>query len=865
MHKVLNFLTVLFAFSFIALKLNASGVITTVAGDLLPGNENAATATLIFPAGIAVDNQGNVYIVDNYTEKVKKLDPNGNLTDLGVPDLSQPCGVVADTSGNIYISDTGHGLIKQRDSLGIITTIAGDGGTANRKYLGPISAAGVSLISPLGLALDQSGNLYIADKSNSSIRKLQLGSNLISTLAGRAGTIAGRNTTFSGDGGQAIDADLQYSFGVAVDSVRNVIYIADTFNHRIRKVDSLGVITTVAGSISGYGAEPVNDPLGDTCPQGYRGDGGPATSAMLDTPTGLAVDSAGNLYIADTGNCVIRKVDTNGIITTVAGTIPLLNGTNPINTFAQSGYSGDGGPATSAKLNAPYAIACDSAGNLYIADTGNARIRKVTFASAPTITTPTSASVGSTTATLGGNVTGTGGASLTAVGVVYSVTSTNSNPQLSGTGVTNVTSTAATGVFTVNATALSAGTAYSYAAYATNSQGTTYTSVGTFTTTVPTPTLTFTTPSTASVAVGATRTNAVTSTLSGGSYGAITYTSSQTSKATVNATTGVVTGLAVGTTTITATQAAASGFNATTSTSYTLTVTIGTPTITTAPTASGITYGQTLASSTLSGGTASVVGTFAFTTPSTAPGVGTAAQGVTFTPTDTTNYTSTTTTVNVTVAKATPTISAAPTASGITYGQTLASSTLSGGTASTAGTFTFTTTSTAPNAGTAAQGVTFTPSSTINYNAVTTTVNVTVAKATPTVTWATPSAITYGTALSATQLNATGSVAGTTVYSPASGTTPSAGTQTLTATFTPTDTANYNTATRTVSLVVGKATPTLTWATPSAITYGTALSATQLNATANVAGAIAYSPSTGTTPSAGTQTLTATFTPTDTA
>ncbi|MCX6942172.1 MAG: Ig-like domain-containing protein [Verrucomicrobia bacterium] len=176
--------------------------------------------------------------------------------------------------------------------------------------------------------------------------------------------------------------------------------------------------------------------------------------------------------------------------------------------------------------------------------------------------------------------------------------------------------------------------------------------------TVPTPTLTFTTPSAVSVAVGATLTNAVTSTLSGGSYGAISYTSSQLSKATVHPTTGVVTGLAIGTTTITATQAAASGFNATTSTSYTLTVTIGTPTISVALTASGITYGQTLAASTLSGGTASVAGTFAFTTTSTAPGAGTAAPGVRFTPTDTTNYTSTTTTANVTVAKATLTVTA---------------------------------------------------------------------------------------------------------------------------------------------------------------------------------------------------------------
>jgi hypothetical protein len=142
----------------------------------------------------------------------------------------------------------------------------------------------------------------------------------------------------------------------------------------------------------------------------------------------------------------------------------------------------------------------------------------------------------------------------------------------------------------------------------------------------------------------------------------------------------------------------------------------------------------------------------------------------------------------------------------------------------------------------------------------------TINKATPTISWASPSAIAYGTALSATQLNASASALGAITYSPSSGTILGVGTQTLSATFTPTDSANYNTATRTVSLVVGKATPTLTWASPSAITYGTALSATQFNATSSLAaGTITYSPASGTTLNAGTQTLTATFTPTDTA
>jgi membrane-bound inhibitor of C-type lysozyme len=227
------------------------------------------------------------------------------------------------------------------------------------------------------------------------------------------------------------------------------------------------------------------------------------------------------------------------------------------------------------------------------------------------------------------------------------------------------------------------------------------------------------------------------------------------------------------------------------------------PTVSVWPTASAITFGQTLASSTLSGGTAAVAGTFAFTTPSIAPATGIASQSVTFTPTDTTNFYAVDNTVSVTVNKATPTVSAWPTASTITFGQTLASSTLSGGTASVPGGFAFTTPSTAPTAGTALQSVTFTPTDTTDYNAVINTISVTVNKATPTVTvWPTASSISLGQTLASSTLSGgTASVAGTFAFV-APSTVPPIGTTLESVIFTPTDATDYNTVTSTVLVTV---------------------------------------------------------------
>ena len=250
-------------------------------------------------------------------------------------ELFQPLGVALDSAGNLYIADSDNMRIRKVSSTGVITTVAGNGTPGFSGDGGPATSTGLNY--PSGVALDSAGSLYIADAGNNRIRKVSNG--VITTVAGNGAQ------GFGGDGGPATGAQLFVPAGVAVDSAGS-LYIADAGNNRIRKVSN-GVITTVAGN----GA------------QGFGGDGGPATSAQLFVPAGVAVDSAGSLYIADAGNNRIRKVS-KGVITTVAG-----NGT--------LGFGGDGGPATNAQLYGPEGVAVDSAGNIYIADMDNNRIRKV--------------------------------------------------------------------------------------------------------------------------------------------------------------------------------------------------------------------------------------------------------------------------------------------------------------------------------------------------------------------------------------------------------------------------------------------------------------------------------------------------------
>ena len=397
-------------------------MLTRIAGSGRAGNTGdggpALTARLGYPTGIVVDPVGNVYVSDKDYSTVRKVSPDGKIQRIvgdGQPGflgdngpavnarVDHPEGLALDSVGNLYIADTGNSVIRRVDPFGIITTWAG---TTDRNYAGDGGPAWLaSLNGPEGVTVDTNGYVYIADTFNHRIRRVA-GDGTITTFAG-TGTPGSL-----GDNGPAVSADFFLPTDVTVGPA-GAIYIADLGNSRIRvvkngelntvagsplgsqavegrlaltvrlagptgvAVDSSGVVYFAEGSIGSgsgldigdyriwkVGAENVLlNAAGNGIPS-YSGDGGPASRAQLNNPTGVAVDAAGNIYFADSQNNRVRRITPAGMVETIAGT-------------GERGFSGDGGPAAQATLNAPMGLTLGPGGTVYIADSGNNRIRAI--------------------------------------------------------------------------------------------------------------------------------------------------------------------------------------------------------------------------------------------------------------------------------------------------------------------------------------------------------------------------------------------------------------------------------------------------------------------------------------------------------
>jgi sugar lactone lactonase YvrE len=322
--------------------------VTTLAGsgDTVPNDGPGIGAGFQYPQGVAVDASGNVYVADRYNYLIRKITSGGDVTTLAgqvgvtgsingtgtAASFNNPQGVAVDGSGNVYVADQGNNLIRKITSGGDVTTLAGQAGVT-----GSTDGAGTvaSFNYPIGVAVDASGNVYVGDEGNNLIRKITSGGN-VTTLAG-SGSVGSTN-------GIGTAAKFYHPYGVAVDALGNV-YVADQGNDLIRKITSGGLVTTLAGTGSGGASN------------------GTGTAASFFWPQGVAVDPSGNVYVADSSNNLIRKITSGGVVTTLAG-----SGT--------ADYVD--GIGIAASFNNPTGVAVDSSGNVYVADFYNLRIREIT-------------------------------------------------------------------------------------------------------------------------------------------------------------------------------------------------------------------------------------------------------------------------------------------------------------------------------------------------------------------------------------------------------------------------------------------------------------------------------------------------------
>jgi sugar lactone lactonase YvrE len=319
-------------------KITPDGVVSTLAGS--PGTYGNAdgrgsAASFAAPGSVSTDSAGNVYVADTNNNTIRKITPAGFVSTLGLAaSFNAPMGVTTDGAGNVYVADLGNSSIRKITPGGAVSTLAGSGLPGSADGTG----TDASFNYPTSVAADRTGNVYVADARNNTIRKITA-AGVVTTLAGSAGV------TGSADGAGPA-ASFQFPTGVATDSAGNV-YVTDTYNNTIRKINRFGAVSTLAGAPEVAGSS----------------DGVGAAAGFLQ-PEGLATDSAGNVYVADTWNDMIRKITPAGVVSTIAGS-PRYDG----------GHDGSG---AAARFTTPVGVAVDGAGNIYVADTSNSTIRKIT-------------------------------------------------------------------------------------------------------------------------------------------------------------------------------------------------------------------------------------------------------------------------------------------------------------------------------------------------------------------------------------------------------------------------------------------------------------------------------------------------------
>jgi large repetitive protein len=815
---------------------------------------------LVGPIGVAVDPSGNVYITDIYNSRVDEVNLNG--INFGTVNVGSPSSVTSFTfyfdaagtigapavvtqgilgldftdagTGTCTTNGTSHyynagdtctvdvvftprspggrnGAAELTDSLGNVLATAYVQGTGAGPQLNfPAGAQSTPIsgtFSPIGIAVDAAGNIYFSENAGGKVMK---------------GTLSGGQYTLS-----TVATGLSSLWQIAVDGSGSV-YIAEWDNG-----GSAGQVFKETPSAVGY--------IQSTVGSGFV------------APWGVAVDGSGNVYVADGYNSAVYKETLSGG-SYLQSTIISGIGDDPLQIAVDGGgnvYVADinensvlkatpsGGSYTTSTvaggLSSPYGIAVDWMGNVYIADTGNNRVLKEE---------PSGNSY--VQSTLVSGLDNPDGVAVDGTGNVYVADSFNdrvlkvdlSDPPVlhfaaTAAGQTSIDSPQSVTIENVGNALLNipipsqGNDPYIPAGFTVNDSASS-----------ACPLIGASSPSAGTLAVGASCDLSISysPTSSNHNSGWLVLTYDAPNEATPSYLTESIPLIAGGAQL--------------------------TPAITW-PTPIAIDYGTPLSGTQLNA-IANTSGSFSYSPAAgTVLGAGSHTVAAAFTPSDTTDFTAATVNVTLVVKQVTPTVEwATPLA--ITYGTALSGTQLNAS-SPVPGSYAYTPTAgTVLGAGAQVLSVVFTPTDTTDYTGTTAGVGLTVNKATPAINWATPSPITFGAALSATQLDATSPVAGTFSYSPAAGTMLTGGPQTLTAIFTPTDTLDYTTATATVTLTVKPATPTINWATPAAIPEGTPLSAAQLDATASIPGSFVYTPALGAVVGSGPQTLSVTFTPTDT-